>query len=146
MEPRIELGKSPGRRAVDCGPNVFETFQPYNTPVIVIAGERLVSALSGKQHLNVIPCELGHVVQGDGGWLTDRLFHVPNVLWKELRKITSGDRHLVMPTAAGFGRQPRVRPFVVNVGIGKAHSETADFLVRSLCGTAQYSGRVHTAA
>src|SRR5450755_2943472 len=105
MDPRIELGESPGRRAVDGGTNVFETFQPNNTAVVVIAGERLVPAFSGKEHLYIIPCELGHVVQGDGGWLTDRLFHMPDVSWEELRKISCGDRHVAMPTAAGFGRQ-----------------------------------------
>src|ERR1039458_10192028 len=146
MDPRIELGESPGRRAVDGGPNVFETFQPNNAAVIVIAGERLVSALSGKEHLHIIPCELRHVVQGDGGWLTDRLFHVPDVLWKKLRKITRGDRHFMMPTAKRLGRQSGIRSFVSNAGIRKAHGKTADFLVRSLCGAAQYSGRVHAAA
>ena len=68
-----------------------------------VAGERLVGALAGEHHLDVLVRHFAHLVEGERGRRGDGLLQVPDGAGQEVCEVIRGKHHLVMVRAQALG-------------------------------------------
>jgi hypothetical protein len=82
-------------------------------PVLRVAGEQLVAALPGQDHLHVPAGQLGQSVDSDVGGLGDRSVPVPGQGFPQVDEVLLRHVHLVVRRAEQFAHPARVRQLVV---------------------------------
>ena len=124
----------------------LEALEPQKIAVVAVSGEGFVASFSRQKNLDMLPGQLGHIVQGNGWRLAHGLFHMPNVLRHESCKIGGGDGHFMMTAAELFGSQLSVGSLVRNPWTRKPDGVTANLLVRSVDRKTKHRRGIHSAA